>query len=61
MSIYHLIGEFQIGEPIVLVAVGGPRRENVFSAMKESVKRYKTEPALFKKEVYIDGSHEWVD
>ncbi|MBI2127421.1 MAG: molybdenum cofactor biosynthesis protein MoaE [Thaumarchaeota archaeon] len=60
VSIHHLIGEFQAGEPIVLVVVGGAKRKNVFSAMKASVERYKTEPALFKKEIYLDGSHEWV-
>lgn len=58
--IYHLLGEFRTGEPVVLVIVGGARREGVFSAIGEAVRRYKTEPALFKKEVYIDGTHEWI-
>jgi len=60
VSIHHLVGEFRVGEPVVLVVVGGARKENVFLAMKQSVKRYKKEPALFKKEIYIDGSHAWI-
>lgn len=60
VSIHHLIGEFHIGEPVVLVVVGGTRRENILKAMRESIERYKTEPALFKKEVYVDDSHEWI-
>lgn len=60
VSIHHLVGQFRTGEPVVLVVVGGARKENVFLAMKESVKRYKSEPALFKKEIYVDGSHAWI-
>ena len=58
--IYHLLGEFRTGEPVVLVIVGGARRKGVFSAIEEAVRRYKTEPALFKKEVYVDETYEWI-
>ncbi|MBM3898046.1 MAG: hypothetical protein FJ358_05940 [Thaumarchaeota archaeon] len=58
--IYHLLEEFRPGEPVVLVIVGGARRKDVFSAMEEAVRRYKTEPALFKKEVYVNGTHKWI-
>ncbi len=60
VSIQHLIGQFDVGELVVLVAVGGGRREQVFRAMEESVRRYKSEPALFKKEIYLDGGHDWI-
>ena len=60
VRIYHLMGEFMVGEPLVFVVVGGRTRRNVFSALQEAVERYKREPALFKKEVYVDGSHEWI-
>jgi len=58
--IYHLMGRFGIGEPLVLVLVSGRSRNNVFPALQEAVERYKREPALFKKEVFIDGSSRWV-
>ncbi|MCS7117774.1 MAG: molybdenum cofactor biosynthesis protein MoaE [Thaumarchaeota archaeon] len=60
-GIWHLLGSFRPGEPIVLVASMGPRRAEVMRALTEMVERYKREPALFKKEVFTDGTHEWVE
>jgi molybdopterin synthase catalytic subunit len=58
--ILHGIGTFKPGEPVVLVMVSAPRRNVSFKALRESVERYKKEPALFKQEVYEDGSRSWV-
>ncbi|MEM3397972.1 MAG: molybdenum cofactor biosynthesis protein MoaE [Nitrososphaerota archaeon] len=60
-GIWHLIGRFNIGEPIVIVVAAGKSRKEVFKALPELVERYKKEPALFKKEVYIDGSYRWLE
>ncbi|MBI2185272.1 MAG: molybdenum cofactor biosynthesis protein MoaE [Thaumarchaeota archaeon] len=60
VRIYHLIGEFDIGESVVFVAAAGRSRDIVFAGLREAVERYKSEPALFKKELYADGSHEWI-
>lgn len=60
VGIWHLKGSFNVGEPLVLVVVAGKSRKEVFSALEEVVNRYKTEPALFKKEVYKDGTHVWL-
>jgi molybdopterin synthase catalytic subunit len=60
VGIWHLYGRFKAGEPVVLVAVAGRHRASVFNALREAVERYKKEPALFKKEVYVDGSHAWI-
>lgn len=60
VGIWHLKGLFNPGEPIVLVAAAGGHREPVFRALREAVERYKREPALFKKEVYLDGTHSWI-
>lgn len=60
-GIWHLIGRFNIGEPLVLVVAAGRSRKEVFNALPELVERYKKEPALFKKEVYIDGSYRWLE
>lgn len=59
-GIWHLLGSFSPGEPIVLVASLGPRRKEVFAALQEMVERYKREPALFKRETFRDGTHRWV-
>jgi len=58
--IYHFIGEFKVGEPLVFVAVTGRSRTQVFPALEEAVQRYKTEPALWKREVYSDGTSRWI-
>ena len=60
VRIYHLVGEFEVGEGVVFVAAGGRSRDRVFAGLREAVERYKAEPALFKKEQYADGSHEWI-
>lgn len=60
VKIYHFIGEFEIGEPIVFAVVAGVNRKEVFPALQEAVERYKREPALWKREFYADGSHEWI-
>ena len=60
LFLYHFIGEFAIGEPIVFVIAGGRHRDETIKAVQEVIIRYKKEPALWKKEVYIDGTHEWL-
>lgn len=58
--IYHFKGSFNIGEPLVFVIVAGNSREKTFPALKEAIERYKKEPAMWKKEVYIDESWAWI-
>jgi len=58
--IYHFEGEFKVGEPLVIVIAAGRSRQNVFPAVKEMIHRYKTQPAIWKKEVYYDESSQWV-
>ena len=60
LKIYHFVGEFNIGEAMVFVIAVGRHRQETFAAIQEAIERYKTEPALFKKEVYVDGSQEWI-
>ena len=60
VRVYHLLGEFGIGEPVVFVVAAGRSRDETFNGIQEVIKRYKTEPALWKKEVYVDGSQEWL-
>jgi molybdopterin synthase catalytic subunit len=58
--IVHGLGTFSAGEPVVSVLVASPRRKQGFQALREAVERYKKEPALFKKEVYKDGTSAWI-
>lgn len=58
--IYHLIGQFKVGEQLVLVIVMGKNRSQSIPALEEAIFRYKTEPAIWKKEIYTDGSSNWI-
>ena len=59
--IYHFEGSFRVGETLVMVIVVGRSRANVFPALEEAIHRYKTEPAIWKKEIYGGGKSKWVN
>ncbi|MEM0121414.1 MAG: molybdenum cofactor biosynthesis protein MoaE [Thermoprotei archaeon] len=59
--IYHFVGEFSVGEPLVVIIVASNTRWNTYEAIQEAVRRYKTEPPIWKKEVYDDGTSEWLN
>ena len=50
VQIHHLLGEFNVGEDLVYVAVAGSHRTDVFPVLREAVERYKSEAPVFKKE-----------
>ena len=54
VQIHHLLGEFNVGEDLVYVAVAGSHRTDVFSVLREAVERYKSEAPIFKKERVVD-------
>jgi molybdopterin synthase catalytic subunit len=54
VQIHHLLGEFNVGEDLVYVAVAGSHRPEVFEVLREAVERYKHEAPVFKKEQIID-------
>ena len=60
IQIVHALGKFKPGDPVVLVLVASPRRGRSFKALHEAVERYKKEPALFKQEIYFDGTSSWI-
>jgi molybdopterin synthase catalytic subunit len=64
VQIHHLLGEFEVGDDLVYVAVAGSHRTQIFPVLREAVERYKSEAPVFKKE-YIanaEGSKDqyWV-
>ena len=55
VQIHHLLGEFNVGEDLVYVAVSGSHRTDVFPVLREAVERYKSEAPVFKKEHTINA------
>jgi molybdopterin synthase catalytic subunit len=55
VQIHHLLGEFNVGEDLVYVAVAGSHRTDVFPVLREAVERYKNDAPVFKKEHAVDS------
>ncbi len=53
VQIHHLLGEFNVGDDVVFVAVSGGHRKEVFAVLQEAVERYKHEAPVFKKETIV--------
>jgi len=58
--IVHFKGAFDIKDELVHVVVASSHREEGFKALRLAVEKYKKEIAVWKKEVFSDGSSEWV-
>ena len=56
----HFQGDFSLSENLVYVVVASSHREEGFTALRETVEKYKKEIAVWKKEDFIDGTSEWV-
>jgi molybdopterin synthase catalytic subunit len=64
VQIHHMLGDFQVGEDMVYVAVAGSHRPEMFEVLREAVERYKHEAPIFKKEQTVttkgEAKTEWV-
>ena len=64
VQIHHLLGEFNVGDDLVYVAVAGSHRTDIFPVLREAVERYKSEAPVFKKEQIVNekgsSSQYWV-
>jgi len=60
LALVHRIGRVEIGQPSVLVAVCTPHRAEAFEACRFLIDELKKSAAIWKKEVWDDGSSDWV-
>jgi molybdopterin synthase catalytic subunit len=61
LAILHRIGRVKLAEPSVLIAVSTPHRADAFEACRWLIDTLKAEVAIWKKEIWDDGSGSWVD
>lgn len=61
LALLHRIGRVGLGEPSVIIAVSCPHRGESFDACRFLIDTLKAEVAIWKKEVWADGSTSWVD
>jgi len=59
VAICHRIGRLEVGETIVVIAVGAPHRWEAFEACQYAIDRLKEIVPIWKKEVW-DGGEAWV-
>lgn len=59
MAVAHRLGALSVGEVAVVVCAGAPHREAAFRACEEGIAALKAEAAIWKREVYEDGSS-WI-
>ncbi|MCS7033488.1 MAG: molybdenum cofactor biosynthesis protein MoaE [Phycisphaerae bacterium] len=56
----HRVGRVELGEPSVLIAVSTPHRNEAFEACRWLIDSLKAEVAVWKKEIWSDGTESWV-
>ncbi|OLS23050.1 MAG: Molybdopterin synthase catalytic subunit [Candidatus Heimdallarchaeota archaeon LC_2] len=60
VRIVHIEGEIKLGEAIVFVVLASIHRKEAFDALEEIIHAYKTKSPVWKKEIYEDGSSNWI-
>jgi len=60
VAVVHRIGELDVGEVSVAIAVSSPHRAEAFDASRYVIEEIKKRLPVWKKEHYVDGSQEWV-
>lgn len=60
LAILHRVGRVPLGQPSIVVGVSTPHRADCFAACRFLIDELKSEVAIWKKEVWNDGSARWV-
>jgi molybdopterin synthase catalytic subunit len=60
LAIVHRLGRVPLAEPSVMIAVATPHRGEAFEACRWLIDTLKKDVAIWKKEVWADGSGTWV-
>ena len=60
LALLHRTGRVPLGDPSVIIAVSTPHRADAFDACRWIIDTLKADVAIWKKEVWSDGSGVWV-
>lgn len=61
VAVVHRVGELEIGDISVAIAVSSPHRAESFDASRYVIEEIKKRLPVWKKEHYLDGSEAWVE
>lgn len=57
----HRTGHLQVSDIALIAEVSSPHRAEAFDGCRELVEAVKTQLPVWKRQVFADGDHEWVD
>jgi molybdopterin synthase catalytic subunit len=60
-AVSHRVGPLEIGEAALVVAVAGAHRAEAFATAMELVDQVKRRVPVWKRQIFSDGTDEWVD
>ena len=60
LALVHRVGNLELGEVSVAVAVSCPHRHESFEACRWLIDTLKQVVPIWKKEIWVDGNEEWV-
>ena len=60
INIIHRIGDLNVGDPSVMIAISTPHSKDAFEACQFILEKIKHDVPIWKKEKIIDGKTKWV-
>ncbi|GAA3105294.1 molybdenum cofactor biosynthesis protein MoaE [Streptosporangium carneum] len=60
LAAVHRVGDLELGDIAVIVAVASPHRDEAFAASRRLIDDLKGEVPIWKNQIFADGSTEWV-
>jgi molybdopterin synthase catalytic subunit len=61
VTLQHRLGVIPVGEASIAIAAAAPHRDDAFAACRYVIEEVKKRLPVWKKEVRIDGTTNWVD
>ncbi len=61
IAVVHRIGELEIGDVSVAIAVSSPHRAQAYQASRFIIEEIKKRLPIWKKERYVEGDEGWVE
>jgi molybdopterin synthase catalytic subunit len=60
LILHHRVGNFDVGEPVVMCVVSAPHRDAALDAVRFAIAEMKQTVPIWKKEVFRAGGQRWV-
>jgi molybdopterin synthase catalytic subunit len=61
VAVSHRVGMLKIGDIALVAAVSAPHRAEAFAACQRLVEEVKARIPIWKRQVFLDGTEEWVN